>query len=1050
MSKKALAVLIAMAIIIMGLSGTVIAAAESDSIGFYNQADGRFALKNDLTGGPADYWFTFGKGGTSIYPVAGDWNGDGEYGIGFYNQADGRFALKNDLSGGAADYWFRIGVGGAGTYPVAGLWGPLDIVNTAIAADDFEYLVAAVVEAGLVDALKAEGPFTVFAPTDEAFEGLLAELGITVEELLALDNLRSILLYHVLEGQFLAEDVIAAAPLEVETLQGSNVKITLANGDVFVNDAKVIMTDILCTNGVIHAIDTVLLPELEVIDVSNADELYDALLDQCDYDIIRFTADIDVGVDYDVRLSCDDLIFNLNGYTLALEDGYNFQVRADNITIKGSEIVIPDGDFEADTNGDITLTIDGVEFNIPNGDFEIYADYEGVVSRVDITESVFNVGGSFYYDIDEDYTEGTLNINRSDFDLGERFYVDADDDGVKLNVNISDSKFVIADGSHQENFWIDADSTGVRADITITNTVFDLGDSDLRIETRRAAKASILLENITFTSLGKLIIEGDMELNGAIFKEDAGTVILEWWSNDQTLTLNGDIVLEHEGNVLRLSDNGWYNAQIKGDAVVGGEGKVDIGPFSQDESAIFDLTFEVLVEINDAVLLRNVTLADTIVNSDFTVSGTVTLTEDMVLGDNVTIYAARAPLPLADGVTIRGTLVGEGDVAIDGDNWSYRLFLGDKLKVENVTFTNINWLFIGYEATVVFEDITLGSIGVLDFLEKAKLVLASDIVATETIASAFIDDEGVLDGDGFSILTDDDAFVIFDGASGGTVKNLTFELLVIYEGNDYFFEEVYFNAAYVPGVGSVDVAFEPEGGSTRKSEKMTDVLSALGSADPEIAISLMVLNDFYMIGGGWAADTTVMLENWSGLTLTFEAGAAKVNNAGLLFVGPYEHEIAFATDMETDLQYPIGITDVDFDEALPADISQPMPFDLAFTVEGMNATTTTINLGTGLELASGNFKVLDEDDEELSSYWVNVQPGDLETTDAELTIYFYEYFATPGVYRVVHDDGGVNEGIVVTKDAEATIEAVAEMVGLEYEFFYEIYEIIEPEPLTMD
>ncbi len=91
-------------------------------IGFYNQDNGRFALKDGLTGGAADYWFTFGSGGDSRYPAAGDWNGDGKYGIGFYNQDNGRFALKDGLTGGAADYWFTFGNGGESLFPVVGDW----------------------------------------------------------------------------------------------------------------------------------------------------------------------------------------------------------------------------------------------------------------------------------------------------------------------------------------------------------------------------------------------------------------------------------------------------------------------------------------------------------------------------------------------------------------------------------------------------------------------------------------------------------------------------------------------------------------------------------------------------------------------------------------------------------------------------------------------------------------------------------------------------------------------------------------------------------------
>ena len=134
-----------------------------------------------------------------------------------------------------------------------------DIVDTAIAADDFNTLVAALVEAELDEALRAEGPFTVFAPTDQAFADLLVALDLTVEELLALENLSDILLYHVVADSVLSSDLSDGQ--EVETLQGDTVTITIdTDGNVFVNDAQVIIPDIECSNGVIHAIDAVLLP----------------------------------------------------------------------------------------------------------------------------------------------------------------------------------------------------------------------------------------------------------------------------------------------------------------------------------------------------------------------------------------------------------------------------------------------------------------------------------------------------------------------------------------------------------------------------------------------------------------------------------------------------------------------------------------------------------------------------------------------------------------------------------------------------------------------
>jgi uncharacterized surface protein with fasciclin (FAS1) repeats len=131
-----------------------------------------------------------------------------------------------------------------------------DIVDTAVAAGDFTTLVAAVQAAGLVDALKGPGPFTVFAPTDAAFAALPAG---TVEALLQdIPALTEILLYHVIPGKVMAADV--SDGLMAATLQGSKVDFSVSAGSVKINDANIVATDIEASNGVIHVIDQVILP----------------------------------------------------------------------------------------------------------------------------------------------------------------------------------------------------------------------------------------------------------------------------------------------------------------------------------------------------------------------------------------------------------------------------------------------------------------------------------------------------------------------------------------------------------------------------------------------------------------------------------------------------------------------------------------------------------------------------------------------------------------------------------------------------------------------
>ncbi len=133
-----------------------------------------------------------------------------------------------------------------------------DIVDTAASNDQFKTLVAAVQAAGLVDTLKGDGPYTVFAPTDEAFAKLPEG---TVENLLKPENkdqLVAVLTYHVVPGKVMSKD-IAGKKAEVATVQGSKLSVDATNG-VMVDNATVIMADIETDNGVIHVIDTVVLP----------------------------------------------------------------------------------------------------------------------------------------------------------------------------------------------------------------------------------------------------------------------------------------------------------------------------------------------------------------------------------------------------------------------------------------------------------------------------------------------------------------------------------------------------------------------------------------------------------------------------------------------------------------------------------------------------------------------------------------------------------------------------------------------------------------------
>lgn len=133
-----------------------------------------------------------------------------------------------------------------------------DIVDTAVAVGSFKTLVTAVKAAGLVETLKGPGPFTVFAPTDAAFAKLPP--GALEELLKDPAKLKAVLTYHVVSGNVMAADVVKMT--SAKTVEGADVTISAMGGKVKVNNANVVKTDIKCTNGVIHVIDTVIMPPM--------------------------------------------------------------------------------------------------------------------------------------------------------------------------------------------------------------------------------------------------------------------------------------------------------------------------------------------------------------------------------------------------------------------------------------------------------------------------------------------------------------------------------------------------------------------------------------------------------------------------------------------------------------------------------------------------------------------------------------------------------------------------------------------------------------------
>merc|ERR1711904_760955 len=133
-----------------------------------------------------------------------------------------------------------------------------DIVDTAVAAGSFTTLAAALTKADLVTTMKSAGPFTVFAPTDDAFAAALTKLGLSKEALLAMPELAGILTYHVAKGKVLSSDLTNG--MKAKTVSGGELLITITDTTVIVGEAKVTTADVMCSNGVIHIIDAVLLP----------------------------------------------------------------------------------------------------------------------------------------------------------------------------------------------------------------------------------------------------------------------------------------------------------------------------------------------------------------------------------------------------------------------------------------------------------------------------------------------------------------------------------------------------------------------------------------------------------------------------------------------------------------------------------------------------------------------------------------------------------------------------------------------------------------------
>ena len=271
-----------------------------------------------------------------------------------------------------------------------------DIVDVAVENGSFTTLVAAVTEAELVDALKAEGPYTVFAPTDEAFGALLADMEIEAADLLAVENLADILLYHVVAGEFDAASVIDlvgdAEYVLVDTLAGIPVKISVQMGNVYVNDAMVALPDVAASNGIIHVVDSVIMPSSKTITdivVESADmgddseftvllaavleaELAEALAGEGMFTVFAptdaaFVAALEaLGITADDLLASEDLASILLYHVVSGEEAlYSNDVTA--------------ALAEADAMGIMVETLNGASFTVTADEEGIYVDGAQIV-----------------------------------------------------------------------------------------------------------------------------------------------------------------------------------------------------------------------------------------------------------------------------------------------------------------------------------------------------------------------------------------------------------------------------------------------------------------------------------------------------------------------------------------------------------------------------------------------------------------------------------------------------------------------------------------------
>ena len=242
------------------------------------------------------------------------------------------------------------------------------VVDIIVNSQSFTMLEDALVATDLIGVLNGEGPFTVFAPTDDAHMALMAALGITLEELLAYPGLTDVLLYHVVEAQALSTDLIDGQ--QITTLLGADVQVTITGDGVFINQAQVIVADLVADNGVVHVIDAVLLPEEDeelpetVVDIIVESEVHtllelavgaaglvDALSGEGPFTVFAPTDDAIVALTVALGITADDLLALPNlgeilQYHVVAAEAYSDDLIDGQTltTLEGSDVTVTIGD----------------------------------------------------------------------------------------------------------------------------------------------------------------------------------------------------------------------------------------------------------------------------------------------------------------------------------------------------------------------------------------------------------------------------------------------------------------------------------------------------------------------------------------------------------------------------------------------------------------------------------------------------------------------------------------------------------------------------------